>query len=208
MFRNRIDAGRQLADRLKKFKKAEGVILAIPRGGVSIGYEVAKELGWPLDLMLTKKLGHPNHKEYAIGAVGLEDRIIIPHPDVPQSYIESETQVVRSQLKAMWEKYMGNQPPKEVKGKIAVIVDDGIATGNTILTAVEIVRKQEPAKIIVAAPVAASRTILTLSDEVDEVVVVNVPETFYGVGQFYEDFTQVSDEEVIADLKKAQRIRR
>jgi predicted phosphoribosyltransferase len=204
MFQNRIDAGRQLAGRLKKYQKEDGIILAIPRGGVPIAYEVAQELGWPVDLMLTKKLGHPNHKEYAIGAIGLEERIVVPHRDVPQSYIESETEVVRNRLKAMRQKFMGDQPPMEVTGKTVVIVDDGIATGNTMLAAVEILRKQKPAKIIVAAPVAANRTVLTLGEKADDVVVVDIPENFYGVGQFYEDFTQISDEEVIEDLKRAQ----
>jgi predicted phosphoribosyltransferase len=204
MFQNRIDAGKQLAERLKKYQAEDGIILAIPRGGVPIAYEVAQELGWPVDLMLTKKLGHPNHKEYAIGAIGLEERIVVPHRDVPQSYIESETEVVRNRLKAMRQKFMGDQPQKDVKGKTVIIVDDGIATGQTVLAAVEILRKQQPAKIIVAAPVAANRTVLTLSEKADDVVVVDIPENFYGVGQFYEDFTQVSDEEVIEDLKRAQ----
>jgi predicted phosphoribosyltransferase len=204
MFQNRIDAGKQLAERLKKYQKEDGIILAIPRGGVPIAYEVAQELGWPVDLMLTKKLGHPNHKEYAIGAIGLEERIVVPHRDVPQSYIESETEVVRNRLKAMRQKFMGDQPPMEVTGKTVVIVDDGIATGNTMLAAVEILRKQKPAKIIVAAPVAAHRTVLTLGEKADDVVVVDIPENFYGVGQFYEDFTQISDEEVIEELKRAQ----
>jgi predicted phosphoribosyltransferase len=128
----------------------------------------------------------------------------VPHRDVPQSYIESETEVVRNRLKAMRQKFMGDQPQKDVKGKTVIIVDDGIATGQTVLAAVEILRKQQPAKIIVAAPVAANRTVLTLSEKADDVVVVDIPENFYGVGQFYEDFTQVSDEEVIEDLKRAQ----
>jgi putative phosphoribosyl transferase len=204
IFQNRIDAARQLAQRLKNYKNEEGVILAIPRGGVPIAYEIAKELEWPLDLMLTKKLGHPKHKEYAIGAVGLNEKILIPHPDIPESYIESETEAIRSRLTQMRQKFMGDKQPENVKGKTVILIDDGIATGNTILASVEILRKQHPAKIIVAVPVASYSAVRKLSSKADEVIVLSIPEEFYGVGQFYFDFTQVSDEEVMTDLKKVQ----
>lgn len=202
LFKDRVDAGRQLAGKLRNFQNEQGVILAIPRGGVPVGYEVSKELGWPMDLMLTKKLGHPKHKEYAIGAVGINDRIIIPHSDVTDDYVESETDAVRKRLKEMRQKFMGDKLPEAVKDKTAIIVDDGIATGNTLLASVEILRKQQPAKIVVAVPVASSKAAKKLAHKADEIVVVTVPDMFYGVGQFYEDFTQVSDEEVIKDLKK------
>lgn len=205
IFQDRTDAARQLAEKLKPFKNETGVLLAIPRGGVPIAYEIAKELGWPMDLMMIKKLGHPKHKEYAIGAVSLYDRIVIPHPDVPQSYIESETGEIRSRLMRMRQKFMQDKPPAEVRGKTVILVDDGIATGNTVLGAVEILKKQQPAKIIVAAPVASHGAIRKLSARADEVIIVAVPEEFYGVGQFYFDFTQVSDDEVMADLQKLKK---
>jgi putative phosphoribosyl transferase len=205
IFQNRMDAAKQLAEKLKPFKNDSGVILAIPRGGVPVAYEIAKELEWPVDLMLTKKLGHPKHKEYAIGAVGLDARIVIPHPDVPESYIESETQKIRERLQQMRHRFMGAKQPEEIKGKTVILVDDGIATGNTILAAVEILKKQQPAKIIVAVPVASHSAVQKLSAKADEVIVVSIPEEFYGVGQFYFDFTQVSDEEVMADLQNLQK---
>jgi putative phosphoribosyl transferase len=205
IFRDRIDAARQLAEKLKPYKNEMGVIMAIPRGGVPIAYEIAKELGWPVDLMLTKKLGHPKHKEYAIGAVGLHDRIVIPHPDVSESYIESETQEIRARLVHMRQKFMGDKQPEDINGKTVILVDDGIATGNTVLGAVEIVKKQQPAKIIVAVPVASYSAVRKLSARADEVVVLSIPEEFYGVGQFYFDFTQVTDEEVMADLQNLQK---
>jgi predicted phosphoribosyltransferase len=204
MFLNRIDAGQQLAKKLKEYQHEQGVILAVPRGGVAVAYEVAKELEWPMDLILIKKLGHPKHKEYAIGAVSLSDRIVIPHADVSDEYIESETKQVRERLMEMRQKFMGNKPLVDVKGKTAIVVDDGIATGNTIYAAVELLRKQNPRKIIVASPVAPQSTVSKLMMEADELIVLDIPEEFIGVGRFYEDFTQVTDEEVIHDLQKLE----
>jgi putative phosphoribosyl transferase len=202
MFQNRQDAGRQLAASLKKYSNQQGIIMAVPRGGVPVAYEVAQELGWPIGLMLAKKLGHPLHKEYAVGAVGLSDRIIIPHADVSDVYIENETKRIRARLNEMQQKFAGNKQPENIQGKTVIIVDDGVATGNTILASVEILRKQQPAKIIVAIPVASQSAVEKLSEEADEVVVLDVPDVFYGVGQFYEDFTQVSDEEVVMDMQR------
>jgi len=115
LFKDRVDAGRQLAGKLRNFQNEQGVIMAIPRGGVPVGYEVSKELGWPMDLMLTKKLGHPKHKEYAIGAVGINDRIIIPHSDVTDDYVESETDAVRKRLKEIRQKVYGRQTSRSGK---------------------------------------------------------------------------------------------
>lgn len=184
MFQNRNQAGKLLAEILKKYQKALGLVLAIPRGGVPIAYEIAKELGWPLDLLLTKKLGHPKKKEYAIGAVGIHDRIVIPHAEVPQSYIEEETERVRARLIEMHQKFMFNKQPETINDKIVIIVDDGIATGNTMLASVKILRKQNPAAIIVAASVASWSAVEKLQPEVDKLVLLDVPEEFIGVGRF------------------------
>lgn len=205
MFLNRTHAGRQLAARLEKYSGEQGVVLAVPRGGVTVAYEVAKVLGWPMDLLLTKKLGHPLHKEYAIGAVSLFDVEVLPHADVTNQYIESETATVRARLLEMRQKFLGDKPPLELKGKTAIIVDDGIATGHTMLASVMLLRRQEPAKIIVAVPVAPPDVVGKLGDKVDELVVLDTPRGFKGVGQFYEDFRQVTDEEVIADLRAIEK---
>ena len=202
MFQNRSEAGRLLAMHLQKFQNDDVLLLAIPRGGVPVAYEVAKQFNWPMDVMLIKKLGHPHNKEYAIGAVGLEDRIVEPHHDVSNEYIESETIAVRNRLQQMRSELMGEKPPENVKGKTAILIDDGIATGRTVKAAVQILRKQQPAKIIVAAPVASFESIEDLSKEADEVIVVYVPENFFGVGQFYYDFSQTTDEEVIGYMQK------
>lgn len=201
MFQNRTQAGKLLAEKLKRFQPAQGVVQAIPRGGVPVAYEIAKELNWPLELLLTKKLGHPQNKEYAIGAVGIYDRIVVPHEAVTQAYIENETERVRARLLEMQQKYMGNKQPELVKGKVVIVVDDGIATGITMLASVKILRKQEPAAIIVAAPVASWNAVEKLNPEVDKLVLLDVPEDFVGVGRFYKDFTQLTDSDVLEYMK-------
>jgi predicted phosphoribosyltransferase len=201
MFQNRNQAGKLLAEKLKKYQNAFGVVLAIPRGGVPVAFEIARELDWPLELLLTKKLGHPQNKEYAIGAVGIYDRIVVPHEEVTQSYIESETERVRARLLEMQQIFMQNKQPEPIKDKIVIVVDDGIATGNTMLASVKILRKQEPSAIIVVAPVASWSAVEKLNPEVDKLVLLDVPEEFIGVGRFYKDFTQLTDNEVIKYLQ-------
>ena len=202
MFRDRIDAGLQLARKLKKYEGDQGVVLAVPRGGVPVAYIVAKELGLPLEVILTKKIGHPFNKEYAIGAASLTDEFIIPYPNASQEYIDEEVDRIRKNLKMMQQKFMWGREPEDLKGKTAIIIDDGVATGNTLLMTARMLKKKSPAKIVVAVPVASHKAIWTLKREVDEVVAVIVPAEFYGVGAFYKDFEQVDDEEVIYYLQK------
>ena len=208
MFRNRIEAGRLLAARLKKYKNDPGIVMAVPRGGVPVAYVVAKELGFPIEVILTKKIGHPLNKEYAIGAASLTDYFIIPHDDVSRFYIEQELQRVRSRLKEMSVKFMGNKEPESLENKTVIIIDDGIATGNTLMGTVQLLRKGKPGKIVIAVPVASKSAVQKLSKEVDELIAVTIPEEFYGVGASYEDFEQVSDEEVIFYLDKLNGLRK
>lgn len=132
MFQNRSEAGMLLASRLKKYQNMPGVILAVPRGGVPVAYEVAKELNVPLELILVKKLGHPSNPEYAIGAVGLKDSFVVPHAEVTDLYITSQIQKVRSKLLEMKKKFMGDREPEELEGKTVIVIDDGIATGKPL----------------------------------------------------------------------------
>ncbi len=196
MFRNRMEAGLILAARLQKYKDKEGVLLAVPRGGVPVAYAVAKELRLPVQLILTKKIGHPLNKEYAIGAAGLSDYFVIPHENVTDEYIEEELTRIRTRLREMQKLFMGNKEPLSLEGKTVIVVDDGIATGNTLLGTINLLRKSKPGKIVIGVPVASGKAIEKLSEVADEVVAVLVPDEFYGVGAFYEDFQQVSDEEV------------
>ncbi len=205
MFTDRIEAGALLAQKLKKYRGRPGVLLAVPRGGVPVAYAVAKELGLPLDLILTKKIGHPVNREYAIGAVSLTDSFVVPHGGVSQTYIDREIKTIRERLKEMYRKFMGDKEPESYVGKTVIVIDDGIATGNTLLGTINMLRKSKPAKIVIAVPVASDSAVQLLSEVADELVVVLIPEEFYGVGAFYENFEQVTDEEVIYYLDKLSR---
>jgi putative phosphoribosyl transferase len=201
MFQNRTHAGKLLAAKLRQYQNMPGILLAVPRGGVPVAFEVAKELHMPLEVMLVKKLGHPSNKEYAIGAVGLEDSFVIPHEGVTDYYIQTQTEKIRARLQEMKEKFMGDDEPTDLHGKTVIVIDDGIATGNTLIATIRILKKSEPLKIIVATPVVSRSAAEKIRAEVDDLVAVLVPQTFYGVGMFYNDFTQVSDEEVLRCLK-------
>ncbi len=206
MFRDRIEAGTLLAAKLRKYKNDPGVVLAVPRGGVPVAYAVAKELGFPIEIVLTKKVGHPFNKEYAIGAASLTDYFIIPHENVSEEYIQKELKNIRIRLKEMYKKFMGDREPEKLEGKTVIVIDDGIATGNTMLGTVHLLRKSKPGKVIIGVPVASRSAVRILSKEVDEVVALRIPEEFYGVGAFYEDFGEVSDEEVIFYLDKLREL--
>lgn len=202
MFSNRISAAYRLIPLLIKYKEKEGVVLAVPRGGVPIAYIVAKELGLPLSVVLTKKIGHPANEEYAIGAVSLTDCYIAPHENVSPDYISDAITRIRKRLREMYRLYLGERQPAPVSGKTVIIIDDGIATGNTLLATIKMLRRERPSVIVVAAPVASRTAYSMLSKEADEVVVVHIPETFSGVGAFYDDFEEVSDEQVRYYLRK------
>ena len=206
MFKDRIDAGTQLAEKLLEFKKENVVVLAIPRGGLPLGAIVAKALNAPLDVVLTKKIGHPYNKEYAIGAVSLKNIILSDAIGVTKGYIEEETARLRKKLKERHNQYYKNNEPQNVKDKTVIIIDDGIATGNTIMVTIELVKMQNPNKIVVAIPVAPPSTVrkFEASLEVDEVICLETPYNFHAVGQFYQEFFQVSDQEAIRLLEESK----
>lgn len=190
-----------LAERLAKFKGENGIVLAVPRGGVPVAYQVAKELNMPLEVILTKKIGHPNNKEFAIGAASLHDYFVVPHSGVSSDYVEQELQRIRKRLREMQLAFMGKNKPEDLRGKTVIVVDDGIATGNTLLGTIRLLKKREPAKIIIAVPVAADTSVRKLEREADEVVAVLMPSDLYGIGAYYRDFSQLSDDDVIEYLK-------
>ena len=196
-----------LAAKLKKYKNTPGIVLAVPRGGIPVAYAVAKELDFPLQIVFTKKIGHPVNKEYAIGAVSLTDYFVMPHENVSEEYIHNEVQRIRVQLKEMSEKFMGSTLTGRLEGKTVIVVDDGIATGNTLLGTINVLRKSKPGKLVIAVPVASAADIAKLSTEADEVITVLMPEQFYGVGAFYKDFAQVTDDEVKYYLNKFRELK-
>ena len=203
MFTDRTDAGTQLAKQLLKFKNQDVIVLAIPRGGLPLGAIVAKTLNAPLDVALSKKIGHPYNKEYAIGAVGIDTLILTDAMGVTKGYIEEETAAIREKLKERYRDYYKNRSPQNLKDKEVILVDDGIATGNTILITAEIAHRQGAKKIIIAVPVAPTSTVEKLKNSayIDEVVCLDTPYDFKAVGQFYSKFPQVSDREAIALLE-------
>lgn len=204
MFEDRIEAAVLLSEKLKKYQNSGTIILAVPRGGVPIGSIIAKKLHLPLDIVLSKKIGHPYNKEFAIGAVSMNSIIIDEHPDVPQAYIDQETIRLRKLLKEKYKLYMGNLEPLDIKGKNIILVDDGIATGNTLLASIEMLRKKNPAKIIVAVPVVPYDTVNKFQENADEFIYIIASKQFRGVGGFYQEFRQVEDEEVIQMLQVAK----
>lgn len=208
MFRDRLEAGFLLAEELQNYKNEPAVVLAVPRGGVPVAYAVALQLGLPVEIILTKKIGHPTNKEYAIGAASLTDHFVIPHDNVSEAYIQEELKNIRTRLAEMQTRFMGDKEPENLSGKTVIIIDDGIATGNTMLGTIRLLRKKNPGKIVIAVPVASENAVNKLSKEADDVVAVYIPHSFSGVGAFYEDFEQVSDIEVKFYLDKLRALKK
>jgi putative phosphoribosyl transferase len=203
LFRNREDAAEMLIPYLHRYRNKSSIVLAVPRGGVPVAYPIAKTYRLPLDLLMVKKIGHPTHPEFAIGAVNLEDQIIDEGTAVSQSYINDEVDRIRKSLKNRHEQFTEGRKPLDLENKTIIIVDDGVATGNTILSAIKMLRKRNPQKIVVAIPVAPWETAEKIRQQVDDLICPYTPDPFIGVGQHYMDFTQVSDEEVMELLRNA-----
>jgi predicted phosphoribosyltransferase len=202
IFQDRTDAGRQLAERLLNFAGRDDVIvLALPRGGVPVAFEVAQRLGVSLDVFVVRKLGVPGHEELAMGAIAsggvrvLNEDVLYVLPDA-QSIVEMVTAIEREELKRRERNYRGDRPAPEVRGRTVILVDDGFATGATMRAAAAALRQQGAAKIIVAVPVGAPSTCQEIRSVADEVVCLQTPDSFMGVGQYYDDFSQTTDEEV------------
>ena len=206
ILQDRKEAALLLSEKLEKYQGSDAIILAVPRGGVPIGYEIAKNLHLPLDIILSKKIGHPLNKEFAIGAVSLDSSFTDEHPEIPTEYIESEIKKLRESLQDKYNLYMGDRKPADVRGKTVILVDDGIATGNTLLACIAMLRKNNPQKIVVAVPVVPFDTVNVFEQKADEFVYLIASKDFRGVGGFYEDFEQVNDDEVIRMLLVANLI--
>ena len=208
LFENRSEAGRKLASALKDISR-NSVVLAIPRGGVVVGYEVAKALQIPLDIIITRKIGAPGNPELAIGAVAEDgtyvlDNSLVEMLGVAQDYIETEAQNQKNEIKRRLQKYRGDTAGPVLIGKEVVVVDDGVATGSTLKAALLSLTKVGAKSIIVAVPVGPADTVKALKRHADRVVCLNMPEPFYAIGEFYEDFSQTTDEEVIDLLRRVR----
>ena len=203
----------RLAQALKELKGKNVIVLAIPRGGVPVAKEVASFLGCEMDLIITRKVGAPGNPEFAIGSVTqdgelITDREFATSYGVGERYLIEESKRQADIIKERLRRFRGDRPYPSLKDRIVVVVDDGIATGYTIRAAVQSVRRKNPAKLILAVPVAPRDTIEDLRKEVDQVVCLSAPEIFYAIGEFYENFEQVEDEEVVRILKAIELARK
>ena len=201
-FHNRTDAGRRLAEKLAAYaNRPGGLVLALPRGGVPVGFEVARELGAPLDVFLVRKLGVPGYEELAMGAVAtgcvrvLNDEIV-RGLGISEHEIDAAAARELQELARRERLYRGDRPLPDIAGRTVILVDDGLATGATMRAAVGALRQQQPARIVVAVPTASPDTCEALKAEADDVVCAMTPEPFLAVGHWYEDFTQTTDDEV------------
>jgi predicted phosphoribosyltransferase len=207
MFKDRFDAAEQLLPLLAEYKsKPDTIVIAIPRGGLELGNVLAKGLNLPLDVIFSKKIGLPINPEFAIGAVSdkqvfVNDRF----KDVPelQEYIAQQVKEIRTIIKERNAMYRKNMPPLDLANKTVIVVDDGVATGNTLLTTIALLREYKPKKIVVALPVCPPDTFARIKQHADQVVCVIIPAVFYSVGQFYINFNQVDDQEAIRLLREA-----
>jgi putative phosphoribosyl transferase len=216
IFRDRTDAGRQLARRLLEeipsLPREAPIVLAIPRGGVPVGFEIAQALDAPLDVFIARKLGAPGHEELGIGAVApggtrVLDTQAIRMLGIPDSYIEEVTRRELAELERRMQRFRGTRPPPQVSDRAVVLVDDGLATGVTARAALTALKQEGPSRLVFAAPVCAPESAEGLAHVATNVVCAATPQRFYGVGAWYDDFTQTSDEEVIDLLDRLSRFR-
>jgi putative phosphoribosyl transferase len=210
-FTDRREAGRRLAVRLLALKDQHPVVLALPRGGVPVGFEIARALAAPLDLVLVRKIGAPEQEELALGAIAdgetpelVTDPRLVDRLGVSSSYLEEAKSTALRELERRRHVYLGDRQPADVAGRTAIVVDDGIATGATMLAALRATRRRAPARLVLAVPVAPPDALKRLRREADEVVCLATPVDFFAVGQVYHAFPQLRDAEVIALLDEAR----
>ena len=207
-FRDRSDAGQQLASKLMTYaNRADVLVLALPRGGVPVAFEVAEALHVPLDVFVVRKLGVPGHEELAMGAIAtggirvLNDDVV-EALGVPDRVIDAVTANEQWELEQREHRYRDDHPPPDIRGRTVILIDDGLATGATMRAAIAALRQQQPARIVIAVPTAAPEICDEFRSEVDEIVCAITPDPFYAVGLWYEDFAQTTDEEVRALLER------
>ena len=212
LFQDRFQAGRCLASRLRNLaNRPDVVILALPRGGVPVAYEVARELNAPLDVFVVRKLGLPGQEELAMGAIAsggvrVLNEELIRNLGIPDDVIDTIAEEEERELERREKEYREGRPPLDVEGRTVILVDDGLATGSSMRVAITALRNKKPAQIIVAVPVAAAATCSEFEKEVDQVICGVTPEPFWAVGQWYADFSQTSDEQVRDLLRQAARL--
>ncbi len=208
-FRDRREAGRRLAEALSGYRGRRPFILAIPRGGIVVAYEVAGALDAPLDVVVPRKLRAPYNPELAVGAVAHDGSVYFDSPlvsslRIPEEYLKDETATQLEEIRRRMSLYRGERPPLDLTQRAAIVVDDGIATGSTMIAALRAVRGMSPDTVVAAIPVAPPEGVESLRREADDVVCLYTPTLFYAVGQFYDDFAQTTDDEVIFLLRRRE----
>ena len=209
IFEDRKEAGKKLADELGRFKDKKVIVLGIPRGGIVVGYEIAKKLHAPLDIIVPRKLRAPNQPELAIGAITEDGNVIlntelINSLNIPEYYIRLESKRQQEEIARRIQAYKGEQKIRDLTGSHVIVVDDGIATGSTMIAALNSIRKRGAKSIILAVPVASSESIQMLQKIADQTITLSAPTLFFAIGQFYRNFEQTTDEEVRELLNKNQ----
>ncbi len=209
-FRDRREAGRLLAEELSSLRGPKDlIVLGIPRGGVVVAYEVAKALSAPLDVYITRKIGAPYNPELAIGAVASDGTLVLDHDLIARvgasdEYVQAETERQRQEIERRMAAYRGARSAPDLQAKTVILVDDGVATGATVLASLRAIRQHKPAQLVLAIPVGPPDTIRLLSQEADRVVCLFTPEVFWAVGSFYSVFDQTTDAEVVQLLQERQ----
>jgi putative phosphoribosyl transferase len=209
LFRDRTEAGRLLASRLMKYAgRPDVLVFGLPRGGIPVAFEVARELAVPLDVFLVRKLGVPGHEELAMGAIAtggvrILNEDVVRALGIPDEVIDAVAAAEQAELERRQRAYRDDRPAPEVRGLTVILIDDGLATGSTMRAAIASLRRQGPARIVAAVPVGAPGTCAELRDEADEAICASMPEPFYAVGYWYSDFSQTTDEEVHDLLERA-----
>jgi putative phosphoribosyl transferase len=208
VFQDRREAGRQLAEELGAFRGRDDlIVVGIPRGGVVVGHEIAVALNAPLDVYITRKIGAPHNPELAIGAVASDGTLIVDHQltkrlGISDDYVDSESKRQEREIRRRIAEYRGERLAPELKDKVVILADDGVATGATMLATIKAIRSQDPAELVLAVPVGPRDTIEKLREEVDQLFCLYAPDVFWAVGAFYNVFDQTSDEEVKALLER------
>ena len=207
-FEDRAEAGRALAEVLEGLAGQDVVLLAIPRGGVEVAAEISRARGWPLDLVIPRKIGAPGNPELGLGAIAPGVRVLdermLRALGVTREYLDREVAEQEEEIRRRAEAYRGGRPPTEIRGRVAVVVDDGVATGGTAAAALRWARSQGAARVVLAVPVAPREAVRRLAGECDEVICLDTPEPFMAVGQWYLSFPQTSDDQVISLLDEAR----
>jgi predicted phosphoribosyltransferase len=204
LFANRREAGRLLSERLIRYADTNTLLLGIPRGGVVVAHEISKSLHLPMEIILSKKIGHPFQPEYAIGSVSADHVMIHDRSDVSQEYIDEQVEEIRKSIEHKYNYFNSKLNQMNLQGKNVIIIDDGIATGSTIINCIHVLRKKNAKKIIVAVPIAPNDAVKTIQSLADEFICLHTAEHFGGVGEFYAQFEQVNDWEVIELLQDRQ----